>query len=495
MKLSIKVKMSLLVGIIILALIGALLAATLLFAEPFMIHRQKQALEGLYHTLEKNYSDEETHLAKIVAPYEKERSAQVEIFDSKGALIYTSGRKMTEGFGGFQGNLPQRPEGDRKHPGGSLSSYSEDPAVQRLRQGEEELLILKGIIQTEEGLRYISVESPVEAIYATVEVLDRLILMIAAAVALLGCGAAYLYASRFSKPIAAVSETAKRVAALDFSHHAEENGSTEEIADLAISINAMSRQLEGFIGELVEQNRRLEEDNERLAKAEESRRAFVANVSHDLKSPLAVLGGYAEMLKEHTAGVDPETCYDVIMEETVVMNEMIRSMLDVSALENGIKNLEKSPLSLSDWLAELMEREQPLLEKKGFFVETAITPALTAEVDEEYLERAVLNILRNAESHTPPKGRISIALAKGKDGLFLSVYNDGNSIPEDRLHKIWDSFYKADEARTRDGSANVGLGLYIVKTIVIAHGGSCGAVNEQKGVRFWIRLDEKTSAQ
>ena len=317
-----------------------------------MIYRQKQALQGLYHTLEQHYSDDEENLADLVAPYEKERSAQVEIFGSNGELIYTSGRKMGEGFEGFAGLPQQRPGADPKRQENVLSDYSENPSVKRVQLGDEELLTLKGKIENEAGIRYISVESPVEAIYATVEVLYRLILMIAVVVALAGCASAYLYASRFSQPIVAVSETAKRVAALDFSARADEEGSTAEIADLAVSINAMSGQLEAFIGELVEQNRRLEEDNERLAKAEESRRAFVANVSHDLKSPLAVLGGYAEMLKEHTAGVDPETCYDVIIEETAVMNEMIRSMLDVSALENGIKNLEKHSLSLIEWLKE-----------------------------------------------------------------------------------------------------------------------------------------------
>lgn len=489
MKYSIKIKMTLLVGIIIVALIGALLAATFFLAEPFMIHRQKGELDTLYHLLETRYSDTPDVLEMLVSNYEEEKSVQVEIFDEKGALIYTTGRKMTEGFEGFQGPFHNRFEEDfKRQEAPDAESYSVDPSVLRTQRNGEELLMVRGILETDSGTRYISLESPVAAISATAAVLQQLILVIAVLIALAGCVAAYLYASRFSKPIVAISENAKQVAALDFSHRAEEKSSTAEIADLAVSINAMSGQLEVFIGELMEKNRQLAEDNKRLAKEEKMRRSFVANVSHDLKSPLAVLSGYAEMLKEHTEGIDPEVCYDVIIEETAVMNEMIHSMLDVSALENGIKELKKAPLNLSEWVEELMARERPLLEKRGFAATAVIAPALWVEADPEYLERAFMNILQNAQTHTAPAGRIAVALAKGADGIFLSVYNDGAPIPEEKLDRIWDSFYKADEARTRDEHNNVGLGLYIVKTIVTAHGGSCGAVNEQSGVRFWIRL-------
>ncbi len=486
MKISIKVKTTLLVGVIILALIGALLAATFFLAEPFMIRRQKNAMETLYHTLEKGYSDDAAVLSGLIADYEEERSVRVEIFMEDGTLVYTSGRKMAEGFGNGFGEQP-RPDRPFNEPG-RQADYSADPKVERQGHRGEELLTLRGIVSTQSGARYISIESPVAAISAAVAVLQPLILVIAVLVALMGSLAAYFYAAGFARPIAAVSQTAKRVAALDFAHCAEENSSTAEIADLAVSINTMSGQLERFIEELMAKNRQLAEDNDRLAREEETRRSFIANVSHDLKSPLAVLGGYAEMLKEHTEGIDPESCYDVIIEETAVMSEMIRSMLEVSALENGIKELKKEPIPLSEWLKELMERERPLLEKKGFQVSSVIAPDLWAEADAELLERAVLNILQNAEDHTAKAGAIAVMLARGEDGLFLSVYNEGAPIPEEKLHKIWESFYKADEARTRDEKNNVGLGLYIVKTIVAAHGGSCGALNEQSGVRFWIRL-------
>lgn len=488
MKYSIKAKMTLLVALIIVVMMGGMLLASFFLAEPVMIRIQKKQIRDLYSALDNGYSDDADVLQGLVESYERQKNLRVEIFDGKGSLIYTTGRRMDEGFDGFRGVMPELPG---RIEGGwiTVADYAVYPSVERVGIGNSDMLTLHGRLELADGsVRYVSVETPVEAISSTVNVLNRLTLIISVLVALGGCLAAWLYAGRFSKPIVAVSRTARQVAALDFSHRAEEESSTAEIADLAVSINAMSQQLEGFIRQLMEKNRQLAEDNLRLEKEEEMRRSFVANVSHDLKSPLAVLGGYAEMLKEHTEGIDPEACYDVIIEETAVMDEMIRSMLDVSALENGLCELKTVPLELKEWLGELIARERPLMEKKGLRVEVTMEQELTVAADPDYLARAVLNICENAQSHTSDGGVVSFRLERAEKEAVVSVYNQGAPIPEEKLGKIWESFYRTDEARTRTERHNVGLGLYIVKTIVAAHGGRCGAVNEADGVRFWLSL-------
>lgn len=492
MKYSIKVKMTLLVALIIVAMMSSLLLASFFLAEPVMIWQQKAQIKTLYQSLGSSYSDDATQLAQMIRRYEDGNFMQVEIFDQSGCLVYTSGRRMDEGFGGFDGfdtRLPAEIPDRFSSRDFSVEEYSGNPQVLRSGTGEREILSLHGILTLEDdSVRYISIETPVEAISETVQVLNLLTLVISVLVAAAGGLVAWLYASKFSRPITDISRAAKRVAALDFTHRAQEQSSTAEIADLAVSINTMSGQLETFIHQLMEKNRQLAEDNLRLAREEEMRRSFVANVSHDLKSPLAVLGGYAEMLKEHTDGIDPEVCYDVIIEETAVMNEMIRSMLDVSALENGLRELKTVPLELGEWLTELIAREQPLLEKKGLAFSCSLAEGLNVQADPEYLNRAVLNIFQNAQAHTKPGGQVHVTLGKVGAEAVISVYNDGEPIPADKLDKIWESFYKTNEARTRDEHNNVGLGLYIVKTITAAHGGRCGAVNEQEGVRFWLAL-------
>ena len=490
MKYSIKLKMTLLVAVIIIGMMALLLLASFFLAEPVMIYRQKGNIQTLYHSLQQNYTDDASALEALVQGYEEGNFLQVEIMDGEGALIYTSGRKMTEGFEGFPGHLPQnfpnRPEMQY-----SFADFESEPSVVRESRGEGDILSIRGVFYTAVGNRYVSIQTPVKAIYDTVSVMNQLTLIISITVVLAGCLAAFLYASKFSRPIIDISNTAKKVAALDFSAPAEEQSSTAEIADLAVSINAMSGQLEEFIRQLMEKNGQLAEDNERLAKSEEARRSFIANVSHDLKSPLAVLSGYAEMLKEHTAGVEPEACYDVIIQETETMDRMIRSMLEVSALEHGLATLQKQPMSLSALVEELCARERPLLEKKGLTFGVKIAPDLQIDGEEDTLSRAVQNILQNAVSHTPAGGAITVGLKKEGEQAVLEVYNEGAPIPEEKLERIWDSFYRTDEARTRDEQSNLGLGLYIVKTVVSAHGGSCRAANGQGGVVFQLCLPLK----
>ena len=153
-----------------------------------------------------------------------------------------------------------------------------------------------------------------------------------------------------------------------------------------------------------------------------------------------------------------------------------------------MQKLKTMPLLLDEWLEELVGRERPLLEKKGLRLESSLAPGLQTEADPEYLNRAVMNILENARAHTASGGRVVVSLHAEPGEAVISVYNDGQAIPTDKLDKIWESFYKTDGARTRNETNNVGLGLYIVRTIVAAHGGRCGAENEQAGVRFWIAL-------
>jgi len=491
MKLSIKLKTTILVAISIIATTMLLWISCLFLAEPVMLNNQKRAIWNLYESISMQYTDDADQLSRLISDYEVSNHIRVEIYNENGELIYTSGRKMSEGFGA----KPSFDQGDKgthgfaPHQGFQVDGYRKEPSVERIKVAENEVLEIRGFIETAEGAkRYISIETPVAAMSGVVSAMIQLILGIAVGVVILGCVAAYIYAKRFSRPIIAVSKTAKRVAAMDFSDRADEQNSTAELADLAVSINTMSGQLDAFIGELIEKNRVLAEDNERLAREEAMRRSFVANVSHDLKSPLAVLGGYAEMMKEQTAGLDHTACCDVIIEETARMNEMIASMLEVSALENGLKKLKTEPIDLGETIQGLLSVEQPLFDKKEHRLLTFIDLDLYVSADEETLLRAVRNVLENARMHTPENGVIAVTVTREGENAVVSVYNDGEQIPPEKLDRIWESFYRTDEARTRDSTPNVGLGLYIVQTVVQAHGGTCCAVNEPQGVRFNLKI-------
>lgn len=498
---SIKSKITFFVAALLLILIAILIFVNLFIAENYFITQKKKTISKLYTSLTQSYSDDSDTLRAFFESAEEANNIKVEIFDENNRLIYTSGRRLNEEFIPFdfdkkfnsQESDVHIPDKDLQNGEFKIADFSENPIVEMFNpkdNGKGGSLFLKGIINTDNGQRFIIIESPLTAISDSVAILNQLMIFVFIVVAIIGCIVAYIFAIRFSRPIKEVELVAQNVAALDFSVKANENASAAEISGLAKSINTMSVKLEGFIHDLMEKNELLNEDNERLSKIEEMRREFIANISHELKSPLALLCGYAEMLKNNTEGLDKDYCYDIIIEETEKMNQMIKSMLDVASLEHGLKEIVRTETDFSNLVFQIVEKQSVLIKNKNIKMDTSIEEGCYVKGDSFYLENAIKNYIQNAVSHTRENGQIYIKLSSENNKAVFSVYNEGEQISEDKKNKIWDSFYKTNEARTRDEGNNIGLGLYIVKTIISSHEGDFGVMNKENGVEFWFSLDK-----
>lgn len=474
---SIRSKMALFVTVIICFIVAVQVIINLFIANPYFVSQKKKAIYSLYESLEKNYSDDVNNLYNIISSFEEMKGLKVEIFDDNNKLIYTTGRRISEGFDFEDGYI-------------SNIEYSEDPKIIIMKglKTDTESLSLHGVINTSNGRRYVMIETPLVAINDSVEVLNHITLYIAFFAIILGIIAAYIYATKFSVPIKEIDKVAQNVAALDFSQKADETSSHNEIASLAHSINMMSDKLSSFIEELVDKNELLHNDNEYLIKSEETRREFIANVSHELKSPLALVIGYAEILKNNISGLNKDMCLDIIIEEGSKMNEMIKCMLNVSSIENGLKDLKVDKVNFTDFINNIITKEATLLKDKNVILTSEIEDGCIINGDKFYLDQAVNNYIQNAISHTSQGGKVEIKLKHIEDRIVFSVYNDGKQIPKEKIDRIWDSFYKTDEARTRSEGNNIGLGLYIVKTIITSHKGEYGVRNKGDGVEFWFSL-------
>lgn len=475
---SIRSKMAMFVTVIICSIVSVQVIINLFIASPYFVSEKKKSIYSLYESLEKNYSDDANNLYNIISSFEEMKGLQVEIFDKNNNLIYTTGRKISEGFD-FEGEYNT-----------DNIEYSEDPKIVVMKgyKTDTKSLSLHGIINTSNGKRYIMIETPLLAIEDSVDVLNHISLYIAFFAIILGIVAAYIYAAKFSKPIKEIDKVAQNVAALNFSQKADETSSHNEIASLAHSINMMSDKLSSFIEELVDKNEVLHNDNEYLLKVEEMRREFIANVSHELKSPLALVTGYAEMMKNNVSGLDKDMCLDIIIEEGNKMNEMIKCMLNASSIENGLNDLKLEEINFTEFINNIVTKEATLLKDRKITLKSEIESGCIVNGDKLYLNQAVNNYIQNAISHTTENGNIIVKLKHKEDNIIFSVYNDGKSIPKEKINRIWDSFYKADEARTRNEKNNIGLGLYIVKTIISSHKGQYGVKNIDNGVEFWFSL-------
>lgn len=228
----------------------------------------------------------------------------------------------------------------------------------------------------------------------------------------------------------------------------------------------------------------------------ESQREFVANISHELKTPLAVVSSQVEMLEIAGDKIDRSYYYSSIHEELEKMSNMVGELLDFSMLDNQMSAMEMSRVNVTEMVEYLLLRYDAVFCKNEIKVETEISGNCFVYGNRMYLERAVNNYLMNAFQHTEQGKRICIILKKEKKQIRLEIYNDGERIREDQMEHIWDSFYTTSQKKkpitSENEVRNVGLGLFVVRKIVTKHKGTCGVTNEENGVRFWIQIPELT---
>lgn len=329
----------------------------------------------------------------------------------------------------------------------------------------------------------------VAAIDKSISIFTESNIYISMAMLLVSVLIAFIVSKTISAPITEIEAVSKKIAKGDFSDSADENVSTVELASLARSVNQMSRQLEQDMRELAAANEQLQKDIEHKKQIEGNRREFIANISHEMKTPLALLQIYAENLKNNLEGIDRNYYFDTILEETEKLNKMISDMLEVSSIDCGFVRLNFEEVDLAGLCRDIVREYRPLLESYQTSVD--LTEKAIVSGDVKYLEQVIKNILNNAVQHTKNGNDIRVALRRMDGKVSLEVFNQGEHIPESDLEYVWDAFYRTDKARTRDGKNNVGLGLYIVKTVIGKHDGACSIRNTENGVIVAITLDCK----
>lgn len=332
--------------------------------------------------------------------------------------------------------------------------------------------------------------SPLAAINESTAIANRFFLFTGLITIFLGGGAIFWYAKRFTKPILELNDIAQRMSKLDFSKKYPIQ-SQDEIGQLGGSINSLSYQLDKAISELTEANDKLKEDIEQERRLDKMRKEFVSNVSHELKTPIALIQGYAEGLKLNVNEDEENRNYycDVIMDEADKMNRLVRDLLDLSQIESGSFRLEKTAFDISLVTENVLEKYKPMFGEKGINVQLEKPERAAVYADYRRIEQVLVNYLTNAINHADEQRQIKIQIGQRNDKVRVSVYNSGKNIPEESLDKLWTSFYKVDKARTR-AYGGTGLGLSVVKSIMELHHNRFGVENQSDGVLFWFEVDK-----
>lgn len=353
-------------------------------------------------------------------------------------------------------------------------------------------LLLTGILDNEYQLY---IRMPIASIDESVKISNNLLIAIGMITVIISAFLASYISRKFTDPILELDGIAKRVANLDFSQKYQISDTEDEINNLGKSINTMSEKLESTIRQLRTNNCELEKDIQEKSKIDEMRKQFISDVSHELKTPIALIQGYAEGLKENI-NTDEESrnfYTDVILDETNKMDALVKQLLELMKLEYEKREFSDKEFDLTELIQETIRKSQVLLNEKQIQVKFDSEETRMVYADSFYVEQVFnnyfTNAIKNCDTYNQEK-YIEISFKKKKDQLRIFVFNTGSNIPEEDLDRIWRRFYKADTSRNRENGGS-GIGLSLVKAIMENYGNAYGVENQYNGVEFYFDLNTK----
>ncbi|MDO4460350.1 MAG: HAMP domain-containing sensor histidine kinase [Clostridia bacterium] len=329
--------------------------------------------------------------------------------------------------------------------------------------GNESLLYCKCFVNPAGESRMVAVNSKMKPVDATVSTLKIQLICLSFVMIILSFGHAIILSRKISRPIESINESAKELAQGNYSTEFEMSGS-KETAELAGTLNIA---------------------RDELSKVDDLRRELIANVSHDLRTPLTMIKGYSEVMRDIPGENTPENV-QVIIDETERLSSLVNDLLDISKLESGNIELEKITMNLTQITESIMMRFEKLADYQFNFYHGK---DVWVDADELKITQVIYNLINNAITYTGEDKRIDVVQTVENGKVKISVSDTGEGIPQDKLVNIWERYYKVDKAHKR-AQRGTGLGLSIVKKILDLHGGSYGVVSTiGKGSTFWFELE------
>jgi signal transduction histidine kinase len=298
----------------------------------------------------------------------------------------------------------------------------------------------------------------------------------------------YLFVNQISRPILRIRHVAERMTNLDFSESCAEN-TNDELGDLARRMNYLSETLKKTIGQLEAANSRLRSDLDAQKELDRMRKNFIAAASHEFKTPLTLLRGYLEMMEEDCLTNEQQSeAVSTMIAEIDQMNEMVMKLLSFSRLTMDGFQMEKKALDLTGLIREQTERFQNPAHSDGLVLMARLPEQpVFVEGDRFYLSQLLSNLLSNALRYARRGGQVCISLKSEGDRCTVTVFNEGDPIPEKEIARLGTPFYRVDSSRTRK-SGGSGLGLAICREILEKLGGKLICRNREGGVEFAFNL-------
>ena len=320
---------------------------------------------------------------------------------------------------------------------------------------------------------YLYINYSTELSNSAFSMMEKELIVIAVVVVFVALIISALLSMELTRPIARFTRAARRMAKGDFTVDFKGEYTYAEMDALAETLDYAK---------------------EEIGKSDQLQKEVLANVTHDLKTPLTMIKAYASMIQE-ISGDNPEKRAkhtQVIIDESDRLTALVNDILNLSKIRSGMDSLKLQEFNLSEFIHTVLERFDYLTETKGYTLVRDIDDELYTEADMEKLEQVVYNLVGNAVNYTGEEKKITVSLKKAEGGkIRFSVTDTGKGIPPDEIDTIWDRYYRSTETHKRP-IKGTGLGLSIVKTILVKHGFEYGVESEVgKGSTFYVLFPEK----
>ena len=486
---SVKVKLFLTLCLTILIIIIFLIGVNSFALEKFYLYSKQNTLEDVYNQLNDYYNgnDHELDLEKEMERIAIKNNFDILIKDEDNINIYSSSNDFYYVIDSIIGTS------DNQRTKEIL--VSRDNYTIRLQKDFKNGLNYIMLLGMLDNGYNVFIRVPMTSIQDSVTISNNFLILMAGFTILIAAVIVSIISKKFTEPILELNKIAKKMANLDFSHKYRVNDVDDEINNLGKSINLMSDKLEATIKQLRSTNIELEKDIEEKSQIDEMRKTFISDVSHELKTPIALIQGYSEGLLENVNNDDESRKFyaEVILDEANKMNKLVQQLLELMKLEYGKREFNNTSFDIVEAEKEIVRKSQVMLDEKEVSVEFAGLDSLKVYADDFYTEQIITNYLTNAIKNVKEKDgkkfiRIDNTVNPKNGKSRIEIFNTGDNISEEDMARIWNRFYKVDKSRNRQ-SGGTGIGLSLVKAIMANYGNDYGAINCEDGVTFYFELN------
>lgn len=489
---SVRVKLFMTLSLVILLIILFLILVNNFVFGQFYLYSKTRALKSVYQVVNHFYNNEQSgDLENQLEKMAINNNFDILIKNDQNVNVYTSNKDFFSAFGQMNEMTNKFNSGT-----GTIIEKDKDFTIKKIMDNKNGITYILLSATLDNGyLLYIRI--PITSIQESVKISNNFLYLMAGFAILIAAVIVSYVSRKFGDPISELNDIAKKMANLDFSHKYRITNADDEINNLGKSINAMSDKLEKTIKQLRNTNIELEKDIEEKSQIDEMRKSFISDVSHELKTPIALIQGYSEGLLENINSDEASRNFyaEVILDETNKMDKLVKQLLELMKLEYGKREFKDTEFNIVELEKEVVRKSQVMLEEKQIKVKFNTLEEINVFADDFYIEQVISNYLTNAIKHTKEVKQEKyiqieneVNVEKGK--VRIKVFNTGENIKEENIERIWKRFYKLDESRNRE-EGGTGIGLSFVKAVMNNYGNVYGVINKENGVEFYLELDIK----